>query len=366
MMFCRNCGAELENGVCPACGYKEENVQSAAPEQPAAPQSVPEQPAAPVQPAAPQSAPAPGYVPPAAQPYAYAQGSVPPVQDKKSVGLNILGFFFPVVGLILYLVTKKEKPVRAKSIGKSALAGFIIGLVVTIASYALFFWIGYRALQDGTLDYDLTINGEQVIEDGEPVSGGLFDDAQTAAGDATNDTAFSWAGATLLVDGVEISLPCSYAEFTERTGYAVEPDEASLLEELLGENNYTFPTDAVDANGREMQLKFYNPDADPKPVKDCMVVGVQTETSFGDPYADIVFPGNVRIGSAYDLDALRAVYGQADNVYKDDSSAYTSATWRDENDAYNTFRVYAIDGATINEIELNIYPASTDQGQLQG
>lgn len=349
-MFCRNCGAELQNGVCPACGCREPS----APAEPAAPQGAEPNPA---------GQPAPGYVPPAAQPYAYAQGAVPPAEDKKSAGLNVLSFFFPLVGLILYLTTKSEKPVRAKSMGKSALAGFLVGLVVTIASYALLFWIGYRAYQDGALD-DLTIDGEQVIVDGEPVSGGLFDDAQTSANDgaagggAANDTAFSWSGVTLLVDGTELSLPCSYAEFTQRTGYAVEPDEASALEELLGENSTTTPIDAQDARGREIEIKLFNPDAGSKLAKDCLVVGIVTDRSFDDPYADIVFPGGVCVGGAYDLEALRAVYGQEESSFASDSGAYTSALWRDAANPYNVFRVYSADAATIYEIELCLYPAA--------
>ncbi|MGM9671833.1 MAG: zinc-ribbon domain-containing protein [Oscillospiraceae bacterium] len=85
MKFCSNCGRELADDavICPNCG-------SAVPQ------------------AAPQK------------------------EDKRSVGLNIVGFLFPLIGLILYLCLKKDTPVRAKSIGKWALIGFIIAVVLGV------------------------------------------------------------------------------------------------------------------------------------------------------------------------------------------------------------------------------------------
>ena len=53
----------------------------------------------------------------------------PPVVDKKNTGLNVLSFFFPLIGLILYLVFKDQTPIKAKGCGKCALIGFLIGIV---------------------------------------------------------------------------------------------------------------------------------------------------------------------------------------------------------------------------------------------
>lgn len=59
------------------------------------------------------------------------------VEDKNSVGFNILSFFFPLVGLILYIVWKKETPIKAKGCGIWALVGFILGLVSSICQVLL-------------------------------------------------------------------------------------------------------------------------------------------------------------------------------------------------------------------------------------
>lgn len=52
--------------------------------------------------------------------------------DTGSIGWGFLGFFFPVVGLILYLVWKDTKPKTSKVAGKGALIGFIAGVVLGI------------------------------------------------------------------------------------------------------------------------------------------------------------------------------------------------------------------------------------------
>lgn len=54
------------------------------------------------------------------------------VQDAPSGGMTALGFFFPIVGLILYLVWKDQTPLKAKSAGKGALIGVIVWTVLSV------------------------------------------------------------------------------------------------------------------------------------------------------------------------------------------------------------------------------------------
>ena len=154
-MFCSKCGTEMNDNVCPNCGYHEPEAQAAdVPEtaaaepaavetaetqaaasgmtetvsseaaaaetaEPAAPEVAAQQTAAPNagqpaqpyadtapnagQPVPPYTPPAQPYTPPAGQPYAYGQpgqGYAPygapaaAADDKKSTGLNVLSFFF--------------------------------------------------------------------------------------------------------------------------------------------------------------------------------------------------------------------------------------------------------------------------------
>ena len=100
MAFCSECGKELDQGevFCPNCGKRVE--------QPYASQQNNQ--------------------------YSQPQNMNTSSQDIPSTGLNILSFFFPLVGLILYVVNVDSKPVMAKAIGKWALIGFIVEVVGSV------------------------------------------------------------------------------------------------------------------------------------------------------------------------------------------------------------------------------------------
>ena len=63
------------------------------------------------------------------------------VQDAPSGGMTALGFFFPIVGLILYLVWKDQTPLKAHSAGKGALIGVIVwtalSVILAILAYVI-------------------------------------------------------------------------------------------------------------------------------------------------------------------------------------------------------------------------------------
>jgi hypothetical protein len=55
-------------------------------------------------------------------------------RDAPSGGFAVLGFFLPLVGLILFLVWNDSSPQKAKSCGKGALIGFIVSVVISIVA----------------------------------------------------------------------------------------------------------------------------------------------------------------------------------------------------------------------------------------
>lgn len=98
-MFCEKCGKEMHNEavVCVGCGAAVNGVGSNVQQDP---------------------------------------------NDSSSIGLNILSFLFPIVGLILYLVYSKTAPLRAKGAGKFAL----IGVGVSVAGWVLMMLIGIGSM----------------------------------------------------------------------------------------------------------------------------------------------------------------------------------------------------------------------------
>lgn len=63
-------------------------------------------------------------------PYANNKPNVQPKEN--TVWWGVLGFFFPVIGLILYLFWVTEFPARAKAAGVGALIGVAAGIVTSI------------------------------------------------------------------------------------------------------------------------------------------------------------------------------------------------------------------------------------------
>lgn len=64
--------------------------------------------------------------------------------DKSNVGLNIVSFFIPLIGLILYLALKKDTPIKAKSCGKSAL----FGVGATVLMYIVMFLLTFNTVNN--------------------------------------------------------------------------------------------------------------------------------------------------------------------------------------------------------------------------
>jgi hypothetical protein len=67
----------------------------------------------------------------------HAGGTVAP-GDGRSMGYAVLGFLFPFIGLVLYLVWKDQYPLRAKSTGKGALVSVIACVALTVIAAVIF------------------------------------------------------------------------------------------------------------------------------------------------------------------------------------------------------------------------------------
>lgn len=67
----------------------------------------------------------------------FQNANIPAADDHPSTILKIVCFFFPIVGLILYLVNKDNKPVSAKAYGKMAIIGVIVEIAFSLVSNIL-------------------------------------------------------------------------------------------------------------------------------------------------------------------------------------------------------------------------------------
>lgn len=60
------------------------------------------------------------------------QNAAAAVEEGGTTGWAILSFFFPIVGLILFIVWKDSKPKSSSAAGKGALIGFIVGILASV------------------------------------------------------------------------------------------------------------------------------------------------------------------------------------------------------------------------------------------
>ena len=59
--------------------------------------------------------------------------------DTGSIGWGVLGFFIPLVGIILYCVWRNEKPLNAKISLKGAIISFILEAVLVVVYFVCIF-----------------------------------------------------------------------------------------------------------------------------------------------------------------------------------------------------------------------------------
>lgn len=106
-MFCPYCGKEIDDNadVCLGCGRSVSNVVKAA------------------------------------------------SNDSNSMGWWCLGFFFPIIGFILWLVWTGNKPMRAKRAGWGALTGVIVSVVLTILVFVAVAVLTYNIVDTSYTGY---------------------------------------------------------------------------------------------------------------------------------------------------------------------------------------------------------------------
>lgn len=78
--------------------------------------------------------------------------------EESKFGWGVLGFFFPIIGLVLFLTWKKDRPKSSKAAGIGALISVILNLVLTIVIVVIGVTMGIRDVKD-SYDYkDINID----------------------------------------------------------------------------------------------------------------------------------------------------------------------------------------------------------------
>lgn len=177
--------------------------------------------------------------------------------DAPSTGFMVLGFFIPIVGLILYLIYHDNRPLRAKSVGKGALIGFIVQVAISIISsiiYAISFGILANKLIDrSSFDTSYIDESDDLLSDY---------DYNMLIGDHTDEILESYLDVNIGDFVIEKNKYYDYFEDSELDDYWNDNELSNYLAETKlnitvknkdsGRHSYSIKIEAVDENGARL------------------------------------------------------------------------------------------------------------------
>ncbi len=176
----------------------------------------------------------------------------------------------------------------------------------------------------------------------------------------TAEVSTDWTNYSFSVNGKTLSLPCTYKELSEATGFEMKSSEAKSY---LESGYYTY----VNLYHGDEQLALYidilNDTEEDACYADCLVVSVcQSEYQAVSQEASVLtFPGNLQVGQAMTTADVEAIFGAPQDTYEyiSEDSDYVSYTWtyaEDPDSTYtNCFEICLVNGI-VDEITLdNLY-----------
>lgn len=149
--------------------------------------------------------------------------------DQPSFGYAFISFIIPIVGFILYLIYRDERPKRAKSALKGAAAGIVVYILVVISIIAFSFYY-LNNIRDNLESSSI----DETIED----SIDYLDN---------DDYLFDLSSAELLQDYVDVSI--GNFEITDNGYYLETKLNVTVKNKDDTRRSYTVEIEAVDATG---------------------------------------------------------------------------------------------------------------------
>lgn len=218
-----------------------------------------------------------------------SQQNVAGSEQKANIGLCILSFLIPIAGLVVFLTERNKNKKTAKAAGICALVAFVLNLLVAFCNMPTVFNRMEHTLQN-------------------PISTVQADEEKQSA---------VWTDYTVTVEGNDITLPCSWNEFKEATGFNFQYEEQK--EEVLQSSSQKNAHVYRGGTYNSFTVCFSNADGTEDGLK---VIGISADIL---SETDIVFPGDLKIGDPADQESLTRLFGTPDDIYED------FYTWTDKN-----------------------------------
>lgn len=207
-------------------------------------------------------------------------------KERANVFLVILSVIFPIVGFILFLVKRKSDPKNSKSCGIACAAGMIVWMICIVTVLVLPFFLVFNYF-DNVFDKFEKKRIEEVKKN-------------------TNYDAKPWEDYTLTYDGKSFTLPISYEEFSNITGY-----------ELIGESESlgTGSCQSLDVTKGEKELEVYLCNNTFRRLKyeKLNVNGVKQKYNHEEVEKNddlFAYPNNLKIGQNLTQNEVTAMFGE--------------------------------------------------------
>ena len=281
------------------------------------------------------------------QPYTYQP------EDKTNVGLCVLSVFIPLFGIIYYFCTRQKKPKEAKGCLKAGLisagVSIVLSLIITFVAIGSVFRLADKAIdkagdytsysEDIDFGFDEDFENNEDLENKEKLASSEAESAESKSSTtAISKNGSDWKNYTVNVNGTEISLPISYSEFSEKTGYTFKSDDDA--NSTLKGNYYNIVS--LKKGDSKISVTLVNEGSEMKTNKECIIRGISAYQY--QQAENVIFPGNLKVDMNYSKDDLISAFGTPDKEY--DKDGYYDATYYEDYDKYYSQRSYKI---TINK-----------------
>lgn len=241
-------------------------------------------------------------------------------KKEKTIGYAILGFLFPLVGLIVFFVIRKNKPKSAKASLIGAIISFVLSIIISVILTVL------SIIKGGNL-----LSGNNIITTNSTVN------SKTTTTNTINN---NWKDYTISINGKTLSLPVSYEELKNASGFSIKsvydnttiPTKHYVLANLYKDDKLAVSVELT--NKTDSDLKYV--DSSVTRISQDKFSTEQTGIE------NVIFPGNLKTGMNITKEEIFKLFGEIEvKEYKSDN--YVSETYKyTSDDTWKTLNYYEI------------------------
>ena len=269
--------------------------------------------------------------------------------EKVNIGLVILSWFIPLVGLILFLTNRKEKSKTAKACGICALVSFILNFIIIIVFFAFGFYLIFDNIKDVNNQTGIYNDDKIIVDNDEEADANDSGNDDVIVGDVTSD----WKKYEVSINGTNISLPLTYDKLSKMTGFTYK---SPYLKSYL-EGGYYTNLNMYDNDKLALYVDVLNDTKNDLLYTDCKITRIsQTKYQLSNTDVVVIFPGGLRAGQKITEAEIISLFGNPDDTSEYSSEGYETKTYKYlEDSRYTTLNKYEIRvvNGVIDELELN-------------